>query len=143
TLSRILGIVRDIVTARASGASLVMDPIIVAFRIRNFLRRLFAEGGLSQACVPVLAEYRQTRSHEEVRALVDRTATTLTATLLLVSAAGVVLAPLFILVFAPGFLGELEKRELATAMLRITFPYLLFISLTALAGGVLNTYRCF
>jgi putative peptidoglycan lipid II flippase len=143
TLSRILGLVRDIVIARAFGASLEMDAFIVAFRIPNFLRRLFAEGGFSQAFVPVLAEYRETRSHEEVRALVDRTATTLTATLLLVSAAGVVLAPLFILVFAPGFLDELEKRELATAMLRITFPYLLFISLTALAGGVLNTYRRF
>ncbi|MBI2994039.1 MAG: murein biosynthesis integral membrane protein MurJ [Gammaproteobacteria bacterium] len=143
TLSRILGLVRDIVIARYFGAGLGMDAFIVAFRIPNLLRRLFAEGSFSQAFVPVLSEYKETRGAEEMRALVDQTTAVLGLVLLGVTAIGVLAAPWLVLVFAPGFAGEADKQQLASQMLRITFPYILFISLTALAGGILNTFRRF
>ncbi len=143
TLSRILGLVRDVVIARYFGAGSGMDAFIVAFRIPNFLRRLFAEGGFSQAFVPVLAEYRERRSHAEVQALVDHTTAILGVALLGITALGVLSAPLLVLAFAPGFSGDAGKQELTAALLRVTFPYIFFISLTALAGGILNTYRKF
>ena len=142
-LSRVFGLVRDIVIARYFGAGVAVDAFIVAFRIPNFLRRLFAEGGFSQAFVPVLAEYREQRGHEEVQALVDQTTATLGLALLGVTAAGILAAPILVMIFAPGFLHDSAKAQLATGMLRVTFPYIFFISLTALAGGVLNTYRRF
>ena len=143
SISRGLGLIRDVVIARYFGAGLGVDVFIVAFRIPNFLRRLFAEGGFSQAFVPVLSEYKEQRSIDEVKALLDHTTATLGTVLFFISVVGVIAAPLFIAVFAPGFLGHAAKSELATSMLRITFPYIFFISLTALAGGVLNTYRNF
>jgi len=142
-LSRVLGLVRDIVFARYFGAGGVMDAFVVAFKIPNFLRRLFAEGAFSQAFVPVLSERRSNGSELEVRQLTDAVAGTLGGVLLLVTVIGVVAAPLFIMLFAPGFVGESDRFELATGMLRITFPYLLLISLTAFAGGILNTYSRF
>ena len=142
-LSRILGFVRDVVFARFFGAGPVMDAFFVAFKIPNFMRRLFAEGGFSQAFVPVVGEYRTQREHVEVQALVDRVAGVLGGFLFLITIIGVIAAPLLILAFAPGFDGEDGRRELATAMLRWTFPYLLFISLVSLAAGILNTYGRF
>lgn len=145
-LSRILGLVRDVVFARVFGASFVMDAFFVAFRIPNIFRRFFAEGAFSQAFVPVFAEYDQSRDHAEVRELVSRTAGTLGAILSLLAAIGAIAAPLFIGLFAPGFVAEstaseTDRFDLAVDMLRWTFPYLLFVSLAALAGGVLNTYH--
>jgi putative peptidoglycan lipid II flippase len=145
-LSRILGLVRDVVFARVFGASFVMDAFFVAFRIPNIFRRFFAEGSFSQAFVPVFAEYDHSREHAEVRELVSRTAGTLGGILSLLAAAGAIAAPVFIGVFAPGFVaanvaGEADRFALAVDMLRWTFPYLLFVSLAALAGGVLNTYH--
>jgi putative peptidoglycan lipid II flippase len=150
-LSRVLGLVRDIVFARLFGASFVMDAFFVAFRIPNIFRRFFAEGAFSQAFVPVFAEYDQTREHEEVRELVRRTAGTLGVILAALAALGAIAAPVFIAVFAPGFAtgglpggeaaGAADRYALAVDMLRWTFPYLLFISLAALAGGVLNSYH--
>ena len=142
-LSRVLGLARDIVIASLFGAGQGVDAFIVAFRIPNFLRRLFAEGGFSQAFVPVIAEYREKRSQDEVQALIDQTSASLGLILLLTTIAGVLAAPLLVLVFAPGFIDEPAKQDLAVMMLRLTFPYLLFISLTAFAGGILNTYRRF
>ena len=142
-ISRILGLARDVILARSFGAGVGFDIFIVVFRIPNFLRRLFAEGGFSQAFVPILAEYKETRSKEEVRALLDQTFTMLGLVLLIVSFIGVVGASILISLFAPGFLEDQNKYELATSMLQITFPYILFISLTAFAGGILNTYRNF
>ncbi len=141
--SRIMGFVRDVVFARFLGAGVSMDVFVVAFQIPNFLRRLFGEGAFSQAFVPVLSEYESQRSHQEVCDLADRVAGTLGLILLGITAAGVVLSPVLILLFAPGFSGEEEKFVLATGMLRMTFPYLLFISLVAFAGGILNTYGRF
>ena len=142
-LSRVSGLARDIGFSRWFGAGLLMDAFFVAFKIPNLLRRFFAEGAFSAAFVPVISEYRATRSQEETRALVDRTAGTLGLTLFCITAVGVAAAPVLILVFAPGFVGDDGRYELARDMLRLTFPYLFFISLTALAGAILNTYRHF
>lgn len=142
-LSRILGLVRDVVFARMFGATIVMDAFIVANRIPNMLRRFFAEGAFSQGFVPVMARYRENADHEEARRFVDAVAGTLGLILFLVSLVGVVAAPLLVFVVAPGFVGGDGRFDLATAMLRFTFPYLFFVSLTAFAGGVLNTYGRF
>ena len=141
--SRILGFLRDVVFARAFGAGAGMDVFVVAFQIPNFLRRLFAEGAFSQAFVPVLSEYQTTRSETEVRELVDRVTGTLGVVLFALTVLGILVAPVLILVFAPGFAKDPDKLALASDMLRLTFPYLLFISLTALAGSILNTWGRF
>jgi len=143
-LSRITGLVREMVLARTfGGSSGIIDAFLIAWQIPNYLRRLFAEGAFSQAFVPVVAEYRVRRSHEETRELVDSVAGTLGGVLALASVAGVVIAPLLVLLFAPGFREDAAKFDLTIDMLRFTFPYLLFVSLTALAGGVLNSYGKF
>ena len=142
-LSRLSGLARDIGFSRWFGASPLMDAFFVAFKIPNLLRRFFAEGAFSAAFVPVFSEYRATRSAEESRELVDRVAGTLGLALFGITAAGVIAAPILITVFAPGFIGDDGRYEMARDMLRLTFPYLFFISLTALAGAILNTYRSF
>lgn len=143
-LSRILGFVRDLVLARMFGADAATDAFFVAFKIPNFLRRLFAEGAFSLAFVPVLTEYRSRRSNEDLREFIDRMAGTLGLVLFLTTLVGVVAAPLLVMLFAPGFIGEDEgKYELAVEMLRLTFPYLFFISLTAFAGSILNAHNRF
>ncbi len=139
SLSRVTGFIRDMIYAQLFGAGAGTDAFFVAFRIPNFLRRLFAEGAFSQAFVPVFSEYQTQRSPEELRELVDQVTGTLGVILLVITALGVLAAPLLILIFAPGFTADAGKYELTVDMLRITFPYLLFISLTALAGGVLNS----
>ncbi len=142
-LSRITGLLRDMVYARMfpTGTGL-MDAFLVAYQIPNTLRRLFAEGAFSQAFVPVVAEYRARKTSEDVRDLVDSTAGTLGVVVFVVSLLGVIAAPILILVLGPGF-HERGTFDLAVEMLRWTFPYLFFISLTALAGGVLNSYGRF
>lgn len=143
-LSRITGLLREMVNTRMIPTTNgVMDAFLVAYMIPNFLRRLFAEGAFSQAFVPVVSEYRARRSHDEVRELVDSVAGTLGLFLAIVSLVAVLIAPLLIWVFAPGFSQDATKFALAAEMLRWTFPYLLFVSLTALAGGVLNSYEHF
>ncbi len=142
-LSRISGLARDKVYSFAFGSEPVMDAFFVAFKIPNLLRRFFAEGAFSAAFVPVLAETRERGGRAAVRELVARTSGTLAGALFVVTLIGVLAAPLLIYVFAPGF-DELDgRRPMAVAMLRWTFPYLLFISLTALAGAVLNTWQRF
>ena len=131
------------VYAQVFGASALMDAFLVAIKIPNFLRRLFAEGAFSQGLVPVISEYRHKRSHEETRELISGVAGTLGAILFVVTVIGVVAAPVLVLIFAPGFRGTEGKFEQAAQMLRFTFPYLFFISLTALFGGVLNSYGRF
>ncbi|HYN76255.1 MAG TPA: murein biosynthesis integral membrane protein MurJ [Lamprocystis sp. (in: g-proteobacteria)] len=142
-LSRLLGFVRDLVIARIFGADAGTDAFFVAFKIPNFMRRLFAEGAFSMAFVPILNEYKQRHSQAQLKGFVDDMAGALGALLLVVTLLGILAAPLLVLVFAPGFGAEPGQRELATEMLRLTFPYILFISLTALAGGILNTYERF
>ena len=142
-ISRILGFVRDMIIARIFGAGMATDAFFVAFRIPNLLRRLFAEGAFSQAFVPILAEYKNTRSAEETRDLIDHITTLLAVTLFVIMLIGIIAAPLIIYVSAPGFLNNPDKFTLTVDLLRITFPYIFFISLVALAGGILNTYGKF
>ncbi len=142
-LSRILGFIRDLVVAHTFGANAGTDAFFVAFKIPNFLRRLFAEGAFAVAFVPVLTEYKERRSFAELKLFVDHVAGTLGAVLLAVTLAGVLGAPVLAMIFAPGFIGSEGKLDLAVDMLRLTFPYLLFISLTAFAGGILNAHGRF
>ena len=141
-ISRILGFLRDIVIARLFGAGLGADVFFVAFKIPNFLRRLFAEGAFSQAFIPVLAEFRE-RGDKPLKELIAQTSGTLAVILMLISAVGMLAAPVIIMIFAPGFIADPYKLTLAGELLTITFPYLLFISLTALAGSILNSFGKF
>jgi putative peptidoglycan lipid II flippase len=142
-LSRILGFVRDFVIARTFGAGLLTDAFFVAFKLPNLLRRLFAEGAFSQAFVPVLGEYRNQRGPEETRQLVDRVASTAFSRRPGGHPARHGGAPLLVYLSAPGFADDPEKFALTVSLTRITFPYILFMSLVALAGGVLNTWSRF
>jgi putative peptidoglycan lipid II flippase len=142
-LSRMMGLIRDVVIARLFGAGPLMDAFVFAFKLPNLLRRFFAEGAFSQAFVPIIAEYRATRSAAEARDLIARVSGTLAATLFLVTVVGVVAAPVLVLIFGTGLVAGDGPVELATSMLRFTFPYIFFISLTAMAGAVLNTYGRF
>jgi len=143
-LSRILGFIRDVVLAKVFGASGETDAFFLAFKIPNFMRRLFAEGSFSLAFVPVLSEYKATGDREALRDLVDHVTGTLASVLLILTAIGVIAAPLVLSIFAPGWLVEGRPEfDLSAGMLRITFPYILLISLTALSGGILNTFERF
>src|SRR5579883_497642 len=142
-ISRVFGFARDMVTAHLFGAGAAFDAFSIAFRIPNFMRRLFAEGSFSQAFVPVLSEYQKKKSHEEVKQFVDAIAGTLGIVLLGVTIAGILGAPWIVRVFAPGFEADGNRFHLAVTMLRINFPYLMLISLTAFSGGILNTYSRF
>ena len=143
-VSRVLGLVRDIVLARWFGADASMDAFFVAFKIPNFLRRLFAEGAFSQAFIPIISEYREQQPHAAVQALVNRVAGTLIGVLTLLSVIGVLASPVLTAVFAPGFLyRDPVQFDLAAQLLRFTFPYILFVSLVAFAAGILNTYGRF
>jgi len=142
-ISRVLGFMRDVVIAHTFGASVSADAFLVAFKIPNFMRRLFAEGAFSQAFIPVLSEYKTQRDFPTVKNLVDNVAGSLGGILLLVTIIGIIIAPLLVLIFAPGFRLDPAKFDLTVNMLKITFPYLPFIALTAMAGSVLNTYGRF
>lgn len=142
-LSRVFGLVRDMIVAQYFGASASADAFFVAFKIPNFFRRLFAEGAFSQAFIPVLSEYRSQKTEKEVRQLANSVAGVLGGILFVITFLAIMGAPWLTALFAPGFLEEPEKYGLATEMLRITFPYLFLISLTAFAGAILNSYGYF
>ena len=142
-LSRVLGLVRDVVLANLLGAAPNADAFFVAFKIPNFLRRLFAEGAFSQAFVPVLTETREQGSHEAVRHLVDRVAGVLGGSLFVLTALAMVMAPWVALIFAPGFSRDVAKLALTADLIVWTFPYLFLISLTGFCGAILNTYGRF
>ncbi len=142
-LSRITGLIREFLVARTFGASVYTDAFFVAFRIPNLLRRLFAEGAFSQAFVPILAEYKSQQGNRATRVLTDHVATVMFWVLLSVSVLGVVFAPAIVLVMASGFSADPLAMSLSTVMTRMMFPYILFMSLVALSGGILNTWREF
>jgi len=142
-LSRVLGLARDIVIARFFDAGDSTDAFFVAFKIPNFLRRLFAEGAFSLAFVPVLTEYRNRYSAVQTLDLINRVAGTLGSILLILALGGVLSSPLPVSIIAFGFIDQPEKFNLTADMLRITFPYILLISMTAMAGGILNTWKHF
>jgi putative peptidoglycan lipid II flippase len=141
-VSRVLGFARDFFIARLFGASLATDAFFVAFKIPNLLRRLFAEGAFSQAFVPILAEQKN-KNPSEVRDLIDRVATLLSIALVIAAALGMAAAPLIVYLTAPGFAAEPGKFALTVELLRITFPYIIFISLVSLSAGILNTWNRF
>ena len=142
-VSRVFGFARDMVLAAVFGAGAATDAFFVAFRIPNFLRRLFGEGGFTQAFVPVFTEYKEQRGLESLRDLADHVIGTLMGILLGLTVLGVALAPALVLVFAPGFYDEPAQYALAGDLLRLTFPYLLFISLVAAAGAMLQSFSRF
>lgn len=142
-LSRVLGFVREIMLAAAFGAGGGMDAFLVALMIPNFGRRMFAEGAFSQAFVPVFTETKTRGSHEDARDMVAVVMGTLGGWLALITLVGCVAAPLLVWAFASGFASEPGKAALSAELLRWTFPYLMFISLTSMAGGVLNAYGKF
>jgi putative peptidoglycan lipid II flippase len=142
-ISRILGFVRDMLVAQVFGASAGYDAFLVAFKLPNFFRGLLAEGAFAQAFVPLLAEYRDQKSHAETQHYLNAVAGSLALILFIFTVFAILFAPVFVKIFAPGFEAGGERFELATEMLRITFPYLFFIALVAFAGGILNTYGRF
>ena len=144
-LSRILGLIRDFIIAKYFGANGFSDAFLVAFRIPNFFRRLFAEGAFSQAFIPILADSKANQSDDELQEVINHISTKLLSVLIVITLVVVVLAPLVMFIFAWGFYFKADQSHyfLATDMLRITFPYLLLISLTALSGAILNTYNNF
>ncbi len=142
-LSRVTGLLREFLIARAFGASAYTDAFFVAFRIPNLLRRLFAEGAFSQAFVPILAEYKNQKGDEATKALADHVATVLTWTLLLTCIAGILFAPGVVYFIATGLKSNPKAFDVAVVMTRIMFPYIGFMSLVALSGGILNTWREF
>lgn len=142
-LSRVTGLLREVLIARAFGASAYTDAFIIAFRIPNLLRRLFAEGAFSQAFVPILAEYKSQKGEAATKELVDHVATVLIWAVLLTCVMGIVAAPVVVFVMASGLKDQPETFRMATVMTRIMFPYIGFMAFVALAGGVLNTWRQF
>ncbi len=144
-LSRILGFARDVIFAREFAASAGMDAFLIAFKIPNFMRRLFAEGAFNQAFVPTLGEYKEKQDKAAVKDLIQHVSGTLGGWLFIITLIGVITAPIIIMIFAPGYLEQSDQSqyELTVDLLRITFPYILFISLVAFAGGILNTYGRF
>ncbi|EGG29794.1 Proposed peptidoglycan lipid II flippase MurJ [Aequoribacter fuscus] len=142
-LSRILGLIRDVVLAGFIGATANADAFFVAFKIPNFLRRLFAEGAFAQAFIPVLADYRASGDEQAIQQFINKVTGMLGGVLIAVTAFMMVAAPVVTAIFAPGFVGDSAKFTLTAEMLRITFPYLLFISLTGVAGAILNSYGYF
>ena len=140
-LSRILGFIRDIIAARMFGATAAVDAFYIAFKIPNFMRGLFAEGSFSTAFIPTLAEYKQTKSQKEVETFIAHITGVLGFILLVVSIAGILGSKGLVTLFAPGL--DPYRFQLASEMLRVTFPYLMLISLTALVGAILNCYGLF
>ncbi len=142
-LSRVFGLLRDITLATLFGASGGTDAFLVAFKIPNFMRRLFAEGAFSLAFVPVLSEYKEKHDKADLKDLINHVAGTLGSFLLLLSVLGMVFAPALVYLFAPGFADNAGQLKLTADLLRITFPYIFFIALVAFAGGILNSFQQF
>ncbi|WP_342321117.1 murein biosynthesis integral membrane protein MurJ [Kosakonia sp. BYX6] len=141
--SRVLGFARDAIVARVFGAGMATDAFFVAFKLPNLLRRIFAEGAFSQAFVPILAEYKSKQGEDATRVFVAYVSGLLTLALAIVTILGMLAAPWVILVTAPGFADTADKFNLTSQLLRITFPYILLISLASLAGAILNTWNRF
>lgn len=149
-LSRIMGLVRDIVVANLMGASAASDVFLFANKIPNFLRRLFAEGAFAQAFVPVLTEVQHEENDEKTRQFIAKVSGTLGVIVTLVTLVGVIGSPIVVMIFGPGWFidhqqqgPEAAKFELASQLLKITFPYLWFVTFVGLSGAILNTLNRF
>src|SRR3989339_2103361 len=133
-ISRILAFARDVLIARVFGAGMATDAFFVAFKLPTLLRRLFAEGAFSQAFVPIFGEYKSRRGQEETKLLVDHVTTMLALILFVVTLLGIIAAPILVYISAPGFASDPQKFDLTVQLLRITSPYIFFISLVAVAA---------
>lgn len=142
-LSRVLGLVRDMVVANSFGAKMVADAFYVAYRIPNLLRELFAEGSMSAGFIPVFTEYLTNKSKDEAKGLANAVFTIVFLTLSGITLLGILLAPVIVRILAPGFLSDPEKYNLTVFLTKIMFPYLLFIGVAALVMGILNSLRSF
>lgn len=142
-ISRILAFARDVLIARVFGAGMATDAFFVAFKLPNLLRRMFAEGAFSQAFVPIFGEYKNRRGHDETKLLLDHVTTMLALILFVVTLIGIIAAPILVYISAPGFVRNPEKFALTVQLLRLTSPYIFFISLVAVAAAILNTYNKF
>ncbi len=141
--SRLFGFLREHLVARIFGASALTDAFFIAFRIPNMLRQFFSEGAFATAFVPVLSDYKTNRTPAEKRALIDHVAGTLGAILLMVAGIGVLIAPVLVSIFAPGYWKQPAQFALTVDLLRITFPYVFFVSLCGFSAGILNTHGRF
>ena len=142
-ISRIFGVFRDIATTYILGAGIAHDVFVVMLKIPNLFRRLFAEGAFSQAFIPIFTDYKTNQSNEELKKLLNLSFTAISSIVLSICIIFMIFAPLIVFVFAPGFYFDLEKKHLAIDILRITFPYLFFVSLVAFFSSVLNTFNQF
>jgi len=140
TLSRVLGFLRDSIIAATFGVGVATDAFFVAFKIPNLLRRISAEGAFTQAFIPILSEYKANKSKRDIDLLINKVATLLAIILVAITLIGIFAAPWLIYISAPGFSSDPDKFDLTVSLLRITFPYILFISLVSMAGGILNTF---
>ena len=142
-ISRVFGVLRDITTTYVLGAGIAHDIFVVMLKIPNLFRRMVAEGAFNQAFIPVLTEYKSTKSKEELKSLLDVSFTAISSLVLTLSIIFMIFAPIIVLIFAPGFYFDPLKKDLAIEILRITFPYLFFISIVAFFGSVLNSFNIF
>ena len=142
-LSRITGVIRDMLIARYFGSSAATDAFYVAFRLPNMLRRLFAEGAFQQAFVPMLSDVKANQNAEDVRTFIDRVFSVLACALLITSVIGVLVAPALVWLIAGGLAENAASFDLATELTRWMFPYIFFMSLVAMSAGVLNTWKHF
>src|SRR5262245_52962425 len=142
-ISRIAGLVRDSVVGYYFGAGMAADAFFVAFRIPNLLRRFVAEGAMSTAFIPVFTDYLTNRSREEAVEAASAVATLMAIGLAVLAAIGIIFAPFWTGLFAPGFVGEAGKFELTVPLTRLVFPYIFLVSMVALASGILNALRHF
>ncbi|MBL8508541.1 MAG: lipid II flippase MurJ, partial [Chitinimonas sp.] len=142
-LSRILGLAREVMNTHQFGANHAMDAFVVAFKLPNMFRRIFAEGAFSQAFVPILAEYKAQRGEDATREFIADIAGLLTLVLLVFTVLGVIAAPAIVWLSASGFSKDSSQFDLAVQLTRITFPYIFLISLSSLVGSILNTWNRF
>lgn len=142
-VSRLFGFIRDIILARMFGASMEMDAFVIAFKLPNSLRRIFAEGAFSQAFIPILVEYKNQRGKQETNLLISNISGFMSIVLLLVTVLGIIYAPQIIFITAPGFSKNYDKFNTTVSLLKIVFPYIFLISLSALSSAVLNTWNVF
>ncbi len=142
-VSRVLGFVRDIFIAFFFGTGTVAQAFFMAFTVPNLLRQLVAEGAVNTVIVPVLTEYKATRDRAEFFNFANVLFNQFVAVLLLITTAGIILAPVLIRIIAPGFISDPVKFALTIDLTRILFPYILLVGLTAYCAGVLNTFRHF
>ena len=142
-VSRVLGYIRDMILAHLFGAEMATDAFFVAFKIPNLLRRLLGEGSISASFIPVFTEYLETKSREEIWELASNVLSLTVIAAILLTCTAILLAPGVVLILAPGFIADRAKFNLTVLLSRVLFPYIILISVVAIAMGILNSLRHF